>query len=136
MVDLLRDFGTGILLQKMSTRYQFGSLGMRQEFLETRRERHVIEYLVLSPPHEKRGEFRSPQLAFQPFEACEPSRAFVERNPARPRPRQQTRARIRQYTFVDALCLGCELLSIDHRQIHAAAGKSVVTPEKIRTHDG
>src|ERR1700739_2092953 len=98
----------------MSTGYQFGSLGMRQEFLETFRERLVIEHLVLSAPHKKRREFRSRQLALEPFEAREPPRALVERNPARPRPGQKTRARIWQYAFVDALSLGCEFLSIDH----------------------
>src|SRR6202012_2031168 len=117
MIDLLRDLRAGILLQKVSTRYQFGSLRMRQEFLETRRERLVIEHLVLSAPHEKRREFRSPQLLLEPFEACQPSRGLAERNPARPRPRQKPRGRIRQYVFVDALSLGREFLSIDHRQI-------------------
>src|ERR1700743_780297 len=99
----------------MSTRYQFGSLGMRHELLETRRERLVIEHLVLSAPHEKRRESRSPQLTFEPFKAREPSRALIKGNPAWPRPRQKTGARVRQYIFVDALSLGREPLSVDHR---------------------
>src|SRR5260370_4722531 len=110
---------------------QFGTLRVRQQFLEARRERLLIKHFVFLSPDQHCRKFRSFELTLEPFETFETTCGLIERNPARPGPREEARSRIGQDALINALRLISELLPIDHRQVHSATGQCIVLAKKI-----
>src|SRR5260370_11171967 len=115
---------------------EFRTHRMRQQLLEARRERLVVEDLVLPSPDQQCREFRFLELSLEPFKTPEAACGVIEWNPARPGPGEKPRSRIWQDALVNALRFISESLPVDHRQVHSATGQRIVLTEKIRADKG
>jgi len=113
---------------------------MRQQSLEVLRECPRVEHLVLASPNYQRRQLRLCELRLEPGKAGQCASVLIERNPAGPHPGQKPSLGVRQDCVIGGEGLAAEFVTIDDRQIDAAAGQNVVAPEEIgsdqwRVHD-
>jgi hypothetical protein len=87
---------------------------MREELLEPRRESRMVEDVILTAPDDHSRQPAGGELAFEPVEPLQRPRSRVERDPAWPRPGEETRCRVGQRPFICLLGTLAEFPSVNN----------------------